>query len=219
METTSLVQEVTRGYEIILASSSPRRFEIVHDLIGLKDIKILKPKFKEDLDKAIYNEIPIQYVLDTSKEKAKGIIQEVKHDETSKLIICADTIVIGPDNRIYEKPNTTETQTNFLRTFCYKYKDPVRVVTAVTIVKWQGNVENCIHKTFYESTDLYFDNMIPSRLIDEYVATGDGLEVAGGFKIQGKSAIFIKRIDGDYYNVVGLPLNRTLNEIIAMLVL
>ncbi|CAI4064846.1 hypothetical protein SUVZ_08G1480 [Saccharomyces uvarum] len=219
---SSIIDSLCSKYDIILASSSPRRYEILHDIIGITDLKTMVPTFEEDLDKTKYSSDPIGYVRDTSWCKAQSIIEiltDYENEKTHemgkpKLIVCADTIIIDKDGKIYEKPKTEEVQTRFLMKFCYEDDEPVNVVTAVTLIKWYSK-NNFELVPFQDETKVYFDNKVPLEILQEYVKSGDGLNVGGGFKIQGQSAIFIEKIEGDYYNVVGLPLNKTFKGLYA----
>lgn len=211
----------TDKYSVILASSSPRRAEIIHDHMGIKNYTVMVPKFKEDLDKTNYQDDPTRYVHDTCHQKAAGVLEELARENAVSsspyLVICADTIVVGPDNKIFEKPGTKKFQMLYLGRFCreYKQEEPVRVITSVAVIKFSGG-EVRKRAQFEEVTNVYFDHSIPTSVIEDYVESEDGLNVAGGFKIQGPSGVLIRKIDGDYYNVVGLPLNRTFTELLKM---
>ncbi|EDO16236.1 hypothetical protein Kpol_505p13 [Vanderwaltozyma polyspora DSM 70294] len=219
MSNSNLINRICSEYEVILASSSPRRYEILHDVIGIKDLKVMKPDFEEDLDKSNYVNDPIRYVCDTSYGKAESIVRSLKNksDEVNKkkLIVCADTVIIDTKNKIYEKPQEKEVQLKNLKKFCYE-EEYIKVVTSVNIVKWI-DADRYDFEPFYEETKIYFDKNTPLELIEDYVGSEDGLEVAGGFKIQEISGAMIRGIEGDYYNVVGLPLNRTLTRLISKL--
>lgn len=219
------------NYEIILGSSSPRRYELLKDYLDIHEIKVLKPSFEEDLDKTLYKNDPLKYVHDTCRLKAKSILEEYnpgKHTrkKLGAIIICADTIVVGPENQIYEKPVTQEKQLEYLTKFCYTYGkefvdiEPMKVITSVTLIKDCKGIEDestlIIHQ-FEEVTKIYFDPEIPLNVIKKYVESKDGLNVAGGFKIQGPSAVLIKGIEGDYYNVVGLPVNKTYKTLLQLI--
>lgn len=217
-----IMNSICSKYDVILASSSPRRYEILHDIMGLTELKTMVPTFEENLDKTKYSTNPIEYARDTSRRKAQSIV-EILSDyqnensneiEKPKLIICADTIIIDKDGKIYEKPITKEVQMRFLMKFCYEEDEPVNVVTAVTLMKWY-NKEDFELVPFQDETKVYFDNKIPLRVLQEYVESGDGLEAGGGFKIQGQGGILIEKIEGDYYNVVGLPLNKIFKGLYA----
>lgn len=213
-----LFRQIHEKFDVILASSSPRRYEILTEVMGIQDLRVMKPSFEEDLDKALYKLKPIEYVRKTSFCKALGIASDLKTQEMKcqkeKLIICADTVVIDKDDVIYEKPGTKDRQLTNLKKFCYSEgQHPLRVVTAVTLIRWANSKDYTISEPFHEITEVYCDENIPLQLLEEYVESEDGLAVAGGLKIQGLSGIVIKKIHGDYYNVVGLPLNRTFQAI------
>ncbi|GCF01421.1 hypothetical protein ZYGM_001322 [Zygosaccharomyces mellis] len=209
------IASIASQFQIVLGSSSERRCEILQQVMGISQITIMKPSFEENLNKSEFGN-PVDYVSETSRHKALGIISDLKNDHTSltvtsspKLIVCADTAVIDSQGNIYEKPEHKEVQLKNLKKFCYELTGPISVVTAVTIARWNQRDDYDIRNTFTEETKLYMDSQVPLELLEDYVESGEGIKVAGGFKIQGASAIFIKKIDGDYYNVVGLPLNKT----------
>lgn len=86
-----------------------------------------------------------------------------------------------------------------------KDDDGLKVITSVIVYdKSQDNIHQ-----FTELTAIVFDNEISHDIVQSYVDSEDGLKVAGGFKIQSTGGVMIKQIQGDYYNVVGLPLNST----------
>lgn len=211
-----VVKSITSQYEIVLGSSSPRRYEIMHDSMGFPQVTIMKPSFEEDLDKSHFLD-PVEYVRETSYQKAVAIIQDLskvsEFTAGAKLVICADTVVIDSSGTIYEKPQCKKKQLTNLMKFCYEDKDPLKVVTAVTLVKWINKNDYSIKEPFHEETKVYCDPNTPLELLEDYVESEEGIQVAGGFKIQGSSGAIIKKIEGDYYNVVGLPLNRLFQEI------
>lgn len=185
-----------------------------------RDVRVVPSKFAEDLDKSQYLADPVQYVRDTSLYKAKAVVRTLGQadeiqiaSEKDMLIICADTVVLGPNKRIYEKPKSREAQLRNLKIFCYECSDPVKVVTAVTIIHWRNKHDHSFH-TFHDETDVDFDPEIPESIVEKYVASGDGDGVAGGFKIQGPASVMIRGVQGCYYNVVGLPLNKTFKALL-----
>ena len=188
----------------------------MHDTMGFEHIELMTPQFEENLDKSKYTGDPAQYAVETSLHKAHDIVSQLRHQAQSrpKIVVCADTIVIGPDDTIYEKPKTQEKQLKDLLYFCFGTDDPVRVVTAVTLVKWNGKQEGYSIHQFHETSKVHFDRDIPESVVQAYVESEDGLQVAGGFKIQGLSGVLISGIEGDYFNIVGLPLNKTFKTIL-----
>lgn len=212
---SKIIPEITEKFEVVLASSSARRYEIVHDIMGFSETTIMKPSFEEDLDKTLYEGRPVDYVIDTSRGKADSILDDLKDDKKvnlrPKIVICADTIVIDENDTIHEKPKIEEVQLRNLEAFC-KSKDPVRVATAVNIILWRGPDQYEI-SSFHDITELYFDHDLPSDIVRDFVRSHNSLEVAGGFQVQTFGGCMIPRINGDYYNVVGLPLNKTFKTI------
>jgi septum formation protein len=127
------------------------------------------------------------------------------------VIVSSDTI-IELDGSIYEKPKDKETQFKNLQ----KFRDsatPLVVMTGVVIITPSSDLskeENDVQlHSHVEKTKLYFDKTLSDELIQSYVDSEDGLKVAAGFKIQSTGALLIDGIEGDYYNVVGLPLRAT----------
>lgn len=211
-----VIKEISEKFEIVLASSSPRRYEIVTQVMGFADVKLMKPSFAEDHDKSLYAGNPTGYVHDTSKSKALGIIEDLKHTEEThaskpKLVICADTVVIDSDENIHEKPQRPELQLgNLLR---FRESDgPVKVITSVTLIKWESP-QDFTFTQFEEVSEVHFDSDFPLPILYDYVDSGDALDVAGGFKVQSFGGAMIKKINGDFFNVVGLPLNKTFKEL------
>lgn len=213
MMRTDLLKQLTDQYTILLGSKSPRRYDILHNVMGIKDLIVLDPQCSENLNKSDF-ENPIDYAIQTSKIKADSIIQNVNFTDNlykPKLIICADTIVIDYQNVIYEKPSSIDIQLTNLKKF-HTSEKPLKIVTGVTLIWWKNSNTYTYHQ-FHDVTEVYFDEGLPLDVIESYVLSNDGINAAGGFKIQGFGGTLIKRINGDYYNVVGLPLNKTFKEL------
>ena len=122
------------------------------------------------------------------------------------VIIGADTIVVHNGN-IMGKPHDVVEAEKMLSELC---GDVHQVYTGVALIWEEDGAE---HKdVFYECTDVYVYPASPEEIC-AYVATGDPLDKAGAYGIQGKFAAFIKKIDGDYNNVVGLPVGRVYQEL------
>ena len=111
------------------------------------------------------------------------------------LIIAADTIVTAPDGSIFGKPKNAREASEMLHALSGKKHC---VVTGVTL--WDGEYED----TFRVVTDVYF-RVLNDAEIAAYISSGEPFDKAGGYGIQGKAALFVERIDGDYFNVVGFP--------------
>lgn len=173
---------------IILASNSPRRKEL------LQQVDIDFEVMGADIEEVTTQTAPDEIVKELSLMKAKAVSEKCP----GRVILAADTIVAFEGN-ILGKPKDEEDALNMLRMLSGKTH---QVYTGVTIIHSNGFVD-----TFVESTDV---TMYPNSevLLKKYVATGEPMDKAGAYGIQGKGAVLVKKINGDYNNVVGLPLAR-----------
>lgn len=178
---------------IILASASPRRKEIL-ELADLK-FDIMPSNAQEITTKTAPNEV----VMELASIKAKDIYEK---SEKQSMIVGADTVV-AYQGQILGKP-TDETDAKRMLTMLSGQTH--EVYTGVCVI------EDEKIKTFYEETKVTFYE-ISDEQIDRYIKTGEPMDKAGSYGIQGKAAVFIKGIEGDYYNVVGFPIARFLQEI------
>tara|TARA_Y100000741_G_scaffold334151_1_gene291185 strand:+ start:144 stop:740 length:597 start_codon:yes stop_codon:yes gene_type:complete len=173
----------------ILASKSPRRENILKK-IGLK-FEIIPSNISENLDFDLSPKYLAEFL---SKEKAKKISKTYQN----KIIIGADTIVYH-NKVIFGKPRDKEENYNILKSLSGKTHN---VVTGVSIVcKNKG-----IQKTFSQITKVTL-RKIPNHELLYYIDNYSTLDKAGGYGIQDWFSVWIKRIDGCYYNVMGLPLS------------
>lgn len=175
---------------IILASSSPRRIEIMKSL-GV-DFDVVPSKFEEKMKDVN----PRELVCELAKGKAKEVCTRVDYD---KIIIAADTVVYM-DNRILGKPKNEDDAFNMLKNLSGGKHS---VITGLCIIDRLNN------KTYwdYEETTVYFDNLSNDE-IQDYIMSGEPFDKAGAYGIQGKGGLFVKRIEGCYFNVVGLPIHK-----------
>lgn len=199
--------------KIILASASPRRKELLEQIgfqfsIQVSDVEEVITK---TLPSAIVEELSAQKakaVMDTvtGVEKAQALEENMATDAGELLVIGADTIVACED-QILGKPKTPEQAKEMITLLQGRTH---QVYTGVTLLyrTGQGNIQQ---KTFYEATQVSFYPMTEEE-IDTYVATGDCMDKAGAYGIQGFCARYIKGIEGDYNNVVGLPVGRLYQE-------
>lgn len=185
-------------YHYILASGSPRRKELLEQ-IGLSFTVI--PSTKEEI---VNTSIPEILVTELAFQKAMDIANQAA---PGSIIIGADTVVCN-ENVILGKPKDEEDAISMiekLQGHCHE------VYTGVCIIKKDENIPLTISK-FFESTKV---EVVPltKRQIEEYVSTGEPLDKAGAYAIQGIFAKYINNIYGDYYNVVGFPLSRFCSEL------
>lgn len=175
-------------YHVILASSSPRRKELL-ERIGVEFS--VDPSTSEEI---ITDTDPAKVVLSLSRQKA----EEVASKYENALIIGADTIV-SKNDRILGKPKDREDAYRMLKLL---EGDIHQAYTGVTVINKQGQ-EYKVY-SFYSSSDVSFYSMTDKEIYG-YIDSGEPMDKAGAYGIQGKSAVFIKEIKGDYNTIVGLP--------------
>ena len=175
--------------KIILASASPRRKELL-EKISLKfevDASGCDEEINSGLD-------PQEIVQQLSIIKAKSVAARHKN----AIVIAADTIgVIG--DRILGKPHTKNEARKMLRAISGKSHS---VITGFSII--DTTTDKIVTGTV--DTRVYIKKLSDEE-IDAYVATGEPLDKAGAYAIQGMGAVIVEKIEGDYYNVMGLPLH------------
>ncbi len=183
--------------KIILASESLRRKKILEQ-IGLK-FSVEKSNYEE---KRIADSPPSEIVEFLSLEKAN--LLAVKYEDA--IIIAADTLVVL-NGEILGKPKSEEDARDMLRKLRNKTHT---VITGFTVLDTKSGRE----VTKHVETKVKFKDLSEME-ISAYVETGEPMDKAGGYGIQDKGGLFIEEIDGDYFNVVGLPLfavSETLRE-------
>lgn len=183
--------------KIILASASPRRRELLEQ--GGIPFTVIPSQAEEN----ITTTNPVLAVEELSYLKCSDVYEKSVEDV---VVIGADTVVVS-DGKILGKPSSKEEAIEMLQGLQGRAHE---VYTGVTIMIREGK-ENT-KKTFHEKTKVVFYPMSDEE-IRSYVNTKEPMDKAGAYGIQGKSAIFIKEINGDYNNVVGLPLARLYQEL------
>ena len=177
--------------ELILASASPRRRDLLR-LVGLEPL--VRPA---DIDESARDSEPAEeYVRRLATEKALAVAGE----SGQSVVLAADTAVVL-DGQLLGKPNDPDDAAAMLRRLAGVTH---QVATGVAVVGSDAAVAQRVVLTSVTMTPLSDD------AIRAYVATGEPLDKAGGYGIQGRAAAFVERIDGSYTNVVGLPLAETL---------
>jgi septum formation protein len=175
--------------KIILASASPRRKEIFKKT-GLKfevDESGCDEKMNRDLK-------PHALARSLSRAKAKDVARRHRN----ALVIAADTIVIS-GRKIFGKPGGEEQAREMLKTLSGKAHV---VITGFTIIDTAGNKE--VSRSV--ETKVYVKRLSADE-IDAYISSGEPFGKAGAYGIQGLGAVIVKKIEGDFFNVMGLPLN------------
>lgn len=171
---------------LILASKSPRRRELLS--LITTDFEIESADVDETLPEGISPQEAVEYL---SRIKAEPF------DNRTDIVIGADTVV-AVDGRILGKPSDRAQAAEMLRSLSGRYHS---VFTGVTIIKPEKTV------TFSVETRVKFFDLSEVE-INNYTATGECDDKAGAYGIQGKGSLFVEKIDGDYFNVVGLPISK-----------
>ena len=195
-------------YHVVLASQSPRRRE----LLGRLHIpfEVLPAKGEEKMQ----NGSPENIVMDLARQKAVEVYA-LKQDDSGRekplFIIGADTIVVY-DNQILGKPRDREHAYEMLRMLSGSTH---QVYTGVCLIR-DGAMSEAVDHCFYEKTDVRFAQLTDGEIWD-YIDSGDSFDKAGGYGIQGDFAVYVQEIQGDYNNVVGLPVARLYQEMKGMM--
>ena len=185
---------------ILLASASPRRRELLEQ-IGLSFEVVVS-----HVEEVITETEPGKVVEQLSAQKAEAVAGSLGKPEEETLVIGADTVVAA-ENTILGKPADAAKAVEMLRLLAGRTH---AVYTGVTLIL-RGASGETARKTFHERTDVSFYPMEEAE-IRQYVATGDCMDKAGAYGIQGFCARYISGINGDYNNVVGLPVGRLYQE-------
>jgi len=189
----------------VLASGSPRRKELLEQL-GM-EFEISSAHGEELITKTQPWDIVEELSQQKANEVAERFAQIYKNDTC--VIIGADTIV-SFENTIMGKPRDKEDAERMLTQLA---DNTHQVYTGVTLVIIKEDDRKTV--TFHEKTDVYMYPMTDAW-IKSYVASGEPMDKAGAYAIQGRCAAYIKRIDGEYNNVVGLPVARLTQEFLAL---
>ncbi|MDP3025945.1 MAG: nucleoside triphosphate pyrophosphatase [candidate division Zixibacteria bacterium] len=188
-------KKLLNGKRFILASSSPRRIDILKKA-GI-DFEVI---FPENIEERNISSDPVSHVLELSKKKAESIAKRV----IDSLILGADTIVVL-NGEILGKPRDSEEAFKMLKKLSGKEH---LVYTGISLVDKKEE------KTLsgYQLTKVKF-NQLKDKEIKDYIDTGEPLDKAGAYGIQGMGNFLVEKIEGDLDNVIGLPL-RKLEELL-----
>jgi septum formation protein len=173
---------------LILASSSPRRQELLREAGFVFEVHPAHVP-----EERLAGEPPLQYACRLAREKA----QAVARDFPGRYVLGADTIVVV-DDEVLEKPRDAEDAARMLRLLSGREH---QVITAVSLVRPEGKSD-----TRTSPTQVYFCEVAEEE-IRRYISSGEPMDKAGAYAIQGGAAQWIQRIEGEYSNVVGLPLS------------
>jgi septum formation protein len=173
--------------KLVLASSSPRRMELLNRAGWAHKVMVA------GIDESVRpREEPAAYVQRLARSKAEAVAEGLQEG----LVLGADTTVVI-DNQILGQPLDDEDARRMLKLLSGKWHE---VLTGVALVRVGGET-----RVAYETTRVRFAEMSESE-IAWYIASREPFDKAGGYGIQGKASLFIEEIEGDYFNIMGLPI-------------
>lgn len=190
----------TQKLTVVLASASPRRTEL------LEQGNIKHTVMPSHCEEVITSEVPGQVVEELSVQKAEDVYQQYEKENTGEFLVIGSDTVVAVDGKILGKPKDEADAFQMISMLQGKAH---QVYTGVTfLIKKDGKQ---IRKTFHECSDVHVYPMSKEE-IREYIATGEPMDKAGAYGIQGAFGVYIRGIEGDYNTIVGLPLARVYQE-------
>ena len=195
-------------HRIILASASPRRKEILGNIVEDFEIKVSEVDeraIEEQVLKTTDDMVEAGRLMTVLLGKAKANAVFEEEDDKDATVIGADTCVVTRDE-ILGKPKDREDARRMLRKLAGQKH---YVITGVALIS-KDKV-----RTFYEETEVEFADAddFAEDAIERYIASDEPYDKAGAYAIQGRGGVLVKRINGDFYNVMGLPLSRLAKEL------
>lgn len=182
---------------MILASKSPRRREIMESF-GF-NLEIITP----DIDE-VSDEIKIvDQIMDIARKKVLAVSKNFKSD----YILAADTVVVL-DNKVFGKPKDKSEAKEMLKLLSGRTHE---VITAYCLL----NLDKKVEIVSRDITKVKFKDLT-EEIIEWYLSTGEPFDKAGSYGIQGKGALLIENIDGDFFSVMGLPIERIVSDLLSI---
>ncbi|MBO4364819.1 MAG: septum formation protein Maf [Eggerthellaceae bacterium] len=194
--------------DIILASASPRRKKLLEDA-GVA-FRVDASDVDETLDEALLAD-PHAAAQELAQRKAASVVQHVlasKPENTQIVVIGADTMVVL-DGHIFGKPHSASEGKGMLRKLSGRTHEVITGVSVWLVVADEAGNVNVGRKTF-EETSLVTFRELDDNTIAEYLRKGESYDKAGAYAIQGAGAALVDRTEGDYDNIVGLPVGKLL---------
>lgn len=183
----------------ILASASPRRTELL-TLAGIEHK--IHPSCCEEI---ITKNIPYEVVMELSKQKAADVYRN--YAGLSNVTVLGSDTVVSANGKILGKPKS---ETEAFKMLSILQGNTHQVYTGVTLIRNKNGVKSEL--TFYECSEVQVYPMSDTE-ITRYIESGEPFDKAGGYGIQGPFAVYIQGIQGDYNNIVGLPIARLYQEL------
>lgn len=200
-----MLRKILENYQIVLASQSPRRKELLARLhLPFEIIPAIGEENPPDSQ-------PENVVLELARQKADEVYLRKQHDKScgqrNLLVIGADTVVVYR-NQVLGKPQSREDAYEMLHMLSGTTH---HVYTGICIVQSSHDREVIRHQ-FYEKTEVVFAALTEEEIL-HYIESGDPFDKAGAYGIQGDFSVYVRGISGDYNNVVGLPIARLYQEL------
>ena len=184
---------------IVLASQSPRRRRL------LEGLGILFRVVPADIDETRRRgEAPAAFAARAAEEKGRAVMDRLGRDGDTPWIVSADTIVVLGDE-ILLKPRDIAEAERMIRQLSGRRHE--------VITGWAVGRMGEPWRVEHESTGVWFHDLGEAQ-IDGYAATGEGMDKAGAYAIQGVGAFLVERVEGCYFNVVGLPVSRVVRALV-----
>lgn len=184
--------------KIILASASERRQKLLEQ-VGI-NCEVIPSNIDED---SINGDTPGDLVEKLSAAKAENVAERLEGDF---VIVAADTVVVK-DSRVFGKPSDEKEAFEMLNSLQGNRHEVFTGVTLICVTGGEGLID-----TFHVRTIVDMMPMTPKQ-INAYIQSGEPMDKAGGYGIQGRGAAYIRDVAGDFFNVVGLPISTVLSRL------
>ncbi|WP_127718153.1 nucleoside triphosphate pyrophosphatase [Halobacteriovorax sp. HLS] len=194
-------------HQLILASGSPRRKE----LLSWLDVKFTI--ISSDVEEVTEKIEPVEVAQDLAALKGRDVFSKIDRLQFPNPIIISSDTIVTYNGLIYGKPKNKASAREMLLELEGKTHE---VITSVFFLKSDLHSGEVIEKVFSVSSKVTFEK-IDRDLLDRYIESGESLDKAGSYGIQGRGLSFISNLDGSYSNVVGLPLSDFFREFKAFL--
>lgn len=181
--------------KLILASKSPRRKEILENLgVKFEIITCDTDEHTSERDGKKY----VEEIAFRKGDAVRALLEKENQFDSDKIILSSDTVVVSADGEIMGKPTSREDAKRMILAFSGK---PHFVISGIALISKNKTVVTS------ESTTVYFDT-VDEEDVEKYLDTDEAYDKAGAYAIQGYASLWINGIEGDYFNVVGLPVKK-----------
>ncbi len=202
--------EILKRASLVLASGSPRRRELLGRIVPDSQFQVISA----DLDETVLEgETAEEYVRRLALEKAEAVARllpgrniGLAKKKQEWLVLGADTTVVV-DQQVLGKPDSLKDVARMMRLLSARTH---RVITGVAVLEMKDGHSVSRRETFTTTTSVEFKALAPAE-IEWYVNTGEPMGKAGAYAVQGYGGLFITSIQGDFYNIVGLPVAPLVN--------